>query len=204
MKINEYTRFRSKLELGKVLFGMKKYKESSDLLEEVEQNADDGTGVEAQYYLSKLFLEQKDFEQSKSAVLYLKENYPTFNEWKGKAFLILAEAYVGLKQKVQAVETLKSLVSNSPNDQIKTEASARMKVLEAEIAKEEAESEEEEEEEQEEKKKEEPKIEEKKTKEKPVQEVKKKPTTTVNKPKPSNKPTQNTNTKPKPTNKPKN
>jgi len=202
--LSEYTRFRSKLELGKVLFGMKKYKESSDLLEEVEQNADDGTGVEAQYYLSKLFLEQKDFEQSKSAVLYLKENYPTFNEWKGKAFLILAEAYVGLKQKVQAVETLKSLVSNSPNDQIKTEASARMKVLEAEIAKEEAESEEEEEEEQEEKKKEEPKIEEKKTKEKPVQEVKKKPTTTVNKPKPSNKPTQNTNTKPKPTNKPKN
>ena len=127
---------KAALKYGYAIFGMGIYDSALVVFEAVEEEAKNELGAEAQYMIAKTYHAKEDYKRSKNAIFYLKDNYPTYAEWRARAFLLLAENYLSLGDKFQATETFKSLVQNSPYPEIKNAAIARMKELGIQLDKE--------------------------------------------------------------------
>ncbi len=127
---------KAALKYGYAIFGMGIYDSALVVFEAVEEEAKNELGAEAQYMIAKTYRAKEDYMRSKNAIFYLKDNYPTYAEWRARAFLLLAENYLSLGDKFQATETFKSLVQNSPYPEIKNAAIARMKELGIQLDKE--------------------------------------------------------------------
>ncbi|MCS7074513.1 MAG: tetratricopeptide repeat protein, partial [Bacteroidia bacterium] len=124
--VTEYARNKATVLYGNVLYASGSLKEALELFKSVEADAKNVFGVESQYMIAKILFDQKEYQQSKSAVLYLKDHYPSYNQWKARAFLIIAEDYLALKDTFQAVETLRSLIRNAPLAEVKLAATERL------------------------------------------------------------------------------
>lgn len=74
------------------------------------------------------------FEEVKDATRYMANNYPTFNYWKARTFLTVAEAYYHLGKVFQAKGTLESLIKLNEFPDIQQAASARLAEIEEEEA----------------------------------------------------------------------
>ncbi|MEM6806054.1 MAG: hypothetical protein AAF696_31945, partial [Bacteroidota bacterium] len=83
----------------------------------------------------RIFQEAMDklTEVTESAI-YMKNNYPSFNEWKARTFLVAADAYVGLGNTFQAKGTLESLVAEDRFPDIQKEAQEKLEQIEAQEA----------------------------------------------------------------------
>lgn len=128
----EYSRARARVALGKSFFQLKDYNSAFEIFKDVELYNKNAFGAESQYYMAQILFDQKKNVECKTAVFYLKDNYPTQNYWKAKAFIILAEVFRLEKDYFQAVETMKSVADNSPDDDIKNEAKSRLTIFEKE------------------------------------------------------------------------
>lgn len=81
------------------------------------------------------FIEANDkFEEVKQAVIYQSNNYPTFNYWKAKSFLVAADAFYELGNTFQAKGTLESLVAEDRFPDIQEAARVRLQEIEEEEA----------------------------------------------------------------------
>ncbi|MCZ2357081.1 MAG: tetratricopeptide repeat protein [Bacteroidia bacterium] len=123
--ITQYSKTRAKVLLGKAQYFLGKSDEAMKLFTEVEKDSKNAFGAESQYFISKILLDQKQYEQVKNAVIYLKNNYVQYHEWKARAFILMAESYYQLGEKFQALETMKSVAQNAVNQEIKEEAQRR-------------------------------------------------------------------------------
>ena len=85
-------------------------------------------GAEAKYLLGKLLYEQKQYNQSIETLISLNNDFREYEEWVGRAFLLLADNYAALNNFFQARGTLQSLVDDFPSDTVKE--TARKKILE--------------------------------------------------------------------------
>ena len=74
------------------------------------------------------------FEETTDAAIYMKNNYPTFNEWKARAFLVAANAYYEIGNVFQAKGTLASLADEKRFPDVQAEAKKRLAEIEAEEA----------------------------------------------------------------------
>ena len=74
------------------------------------------------------------FDEVKQAVIYQSNNYPTFNYWKARAFLIAADAFYELGNTFQAKGTLESLIGEDRFPDIQEAAQKRLREIEEEEA----------------------------------------------------------------------
>ena len=103
-------------------------------------------GAESQHMVTQILLDQglkfknagqaaeanAKFEETKTAGIYLKNAYPTFNYWKAKSFLNVAEANYELGEVFQAKGVLESLVSEDRFPEIQKAAQDRLAEIQAE------------------------------------------------------------------------
>lgn len=69
-------------------------------------------GAEALYHIAELQYLKKDFKISQKTCFDLINNLPNYDYWVTKSFILLADNYVALKDNVQAIATLKSVLEN--------------------------------------------------------------------------------------------
>lgn len=69
-------------------------------------------GAEALYNVAEIQYLKKDYKASQKTCFQVINDMPSYDYWGAKSFILLADNYVALKDKVQAIATLKSIIDN--------------------------------------------------------------------------------------------
>jgi TolA-binding protein len=73
---------------------------------------------------------KKDYKTSQKTCFDLINNMPNYDYWFAKTFILLADNYIALKDNVQAIATLKSVIDNyEGKDEILDIAKEKLKKL---------------------------------------------------------------------------
>jgi tetratricopeptide (TPR) repeat protein len=130
--VNANAQNQAYLYLGKAAYRQGQYDKAVDEFLQAVNSAKDQNGAEAQYLTAQIYYEQGNFNQSIETLYDLNKNFPVYDEWLGKSFLLIAENYVKLEENFQAQATLKSIIENSPVESIRIKAQERLSELKAE------------------------------------------------------------------------
>lgn len=86
-------------------------------------------GAEARYNLALMAFQNKNYKDAQKLAFALSEDYPNEVYWVAKGFILLADTYVAQGNIFQARETLKSVISNYPGDDLKEVARQKLEKL---------------------------------------------------------------------------
>ncbi len=121
---------RAQLYLAKSAYSEGDFDEAIDQLLTTINAAKDKYGAEAQYLLGLIFHQQKQYQQSLNTLFEFSETFSDYEEWLGKAFLLIADNYMALSELFQAKGTVNSIIENSSIDAIVKEAKAKLAEIE--------------------------------------------------------------------------
>ncbi|MBP6385996.1 MAG: tetratricopeptide repeat protein [Pseudarcicella sp.] len=127
-------RSKASLYAGKICFDKNETVKAVDFFNQTITFSKDNNGAEAQYLLAKILYNQKKYKESHDMILNKLNNesiFPNVSEnISGRAFILLADNFVGMENIFQAKATLKSIVDNSTDTAVVNEAAIKLKVLE--------------------------------------------------------------------------
>ena len=96
---------------GKVRFDTGSYDDAYyDFVEVVKLGGPEA--AEAKYLMARIAFEKGAYKACEKEVFELIEKYASFNEWKYKGFVLLADTYVALEDYFQAKATLNTILEN--------------------------------------------------------------------------------------------
>lgn len=121
---------RAQLYLAKAAYSEGNFDEAIDQLLTTINAAKDQYGAEAQYLLGKIFYQQKRYQESLNTLFEFSENFADYEEWLGKAFLLVADNYIALNELFQAKGTVNSIIENSSLKTIVDEARKKLVQIE--------------------------------------------------------------------------
>lgn len=87
-------------------------------------------GAEAKYMLAEIQFRLKNYMKAEELVFELANEYPSFEYWKAKGFIMLADIYVENDNLFQAKQTLQSIIEHYPGQDLRQEAGQRLENLE--------------------------------------------------------------------------
>ncbi len=87
-------------------------------------------GAEALFNLAQIAFNMKDYTTAENNVFKLSSDYPSYQYWMAKGFLLLSDIYVLQDNNFQAKQTLQSIIDNYAGDDLKQEAIAKLKQIE--------------------------------------------------------------------------
>ncbi|MBC7920704.1 MAG: tetratricopeptide repeat protein [Ferruginibacter sp.] len=115
---------------GKSYYAQKQYDQAVDELLRTVNSAKDENGAEAQYLIGEALYQQKKHKESLDALFELNQKFGSYENWRGRGFLLIADNYVALDEVFQAKATLTSVIERSPDKAVVEEAKAKLKALE--------------------------------------------------------------------------
>ncbi|OEK00816.1 hypothetical protein BFP97_04515 [Roseivirga sp. 4D4] len=121
---------RAQLYLAKAAYSEGNFDESIDQLLTTINDAKDQYGAEAQYLLGQIFYQQKRYQESLNTLFEFSETFSDYEDWLGKAFLLVADNYIALEELFQAKATVNSIIENSPIKEIVDEARVKLTQIE--------------------------------------------------------------------------
>ncbi len=83
---------------------------------EVVKNTKTVAAAEAQYQLANIQFAKKDYKASQKTCFDLINNLPNYDYWVAKTFILLADNYLALNDKMQAKSTLMSIIDGYEGD----------------------------------------------------------------------------------------
>ena len=87
-------------------------------------------GAESQYMISQIQFDSGEFSSSEQSIFTLIGEYPTYDEWKHKGFLLLVKTYIGLEDLFQARATAESIMENVSVEWVQDECSDLLMTIE--------------------------------------------------------------------------
>lgn len=114
---------------GKVYEAKGDFTKALDEYNKCIKAAKDDIGAEAKYQTCNLLFVQKKFEDCKKECLNFNNLFPDSDLWRGRAFLIYADACLLTNDKLQAKATLESLIENSEDTETINIAKEKLKKL---------------------------------------------------------------------------
>jgi TolA-binding protein len=88
-------------------------------------------GAEANYYQALIAFKNKNDKKAEELIYKLSDNYPDFEYWVAKGFILLSDIYLYRDNSFQAEQTLKSIIDNYPGDDLKQVAREKLKKIES-------------------------------------------------------------------------
>lgn len=86
-------------------------------------------GAEAKYLLATIAYEQNEFAKAEELVIELASQYPSFEYWKAKGFILLSDVYVKQGNMFQAKQTLESIIQHYPGQDLKEAATEKLAAI---------------------------------------------------------------------------
>lgn len=117
---------------GKSFFAKGDYENAELKFIQTTNIANDESGAEAQYNIGEIRYLLNQFEASNEALYVVAQKYGNYDEWLDKAFLLIADNFIGNNELFQAKATLQSIIDNTTSKITKSKAQSRMTELIAE------------------------------------------------------------------------
>lgn len=127
---------RAHLYLGKSAYTEGDFNEAIDQFLTTINTAKNEYGAEAQFIIGRIFYQQKKYQQSLNTLFEMNENFSAYDNWLGKAFLLIADNYIALNELFQAKATVNSIIQYSTVKEVVDQAKVKLeaiKKLEGEI-----------------------------------------------------------------------
>lgn len=126
----ESIRITAQLWRGRILMDNTAYDQArADFREVIKKGG--VMAAEAKYNLALIEFQLGQFKTAEKEVFELIDKYSNFSEWKFKGFLLLSDAYVGMKDYFQARATLSAIIKNVTETWVLDEARQRLSALDA-------------------------------------------------------------------------
>ena len=125
-----YVKTEARLFAAKVSYQRDSLDQAIDEFLHIVNTSADEFGAEANYYVGKILHDQKKYRQSIEVLYEMNKNFPSYQKWVGKSYLLIAENDIELNELFQAKAILQSLVDNSPVKEVVQQAKAKLKMLE--------------------------------------------------------------------------
>ncbi len=120
---------RAQLYQGKVAYRQQNYPQALTIFQAVAKGTVDENGAEAQYLIADIQYRQQKYRESLETLFELDKRYSSFENWRGRGFLLIADNYIALKENFQAKATLQSLIDKSPDPEIVKEARQKLQSI---------------------------------------------------------------------------
>ena len=111
---------------AKAWFAKGDYEQAFSLFLKTTKLTQDESGAEAQYALGEIKSLEKAYDASNEELYKVAENYANYTEWLDKAFLLVADNFIGKGEYFQAKATLQSIIDNTSSDLTKSKAQTRL------------------------------------------------------------------------------
>jgi len=123
---------KANLYIGKIYMAKYDFPKATEAFNQTIALAKDDFGAEAQYLIALMLYNQKKYKESSDMIIvkFRNEFSDAADKIVGKAYLLLADDFVGLDNVFQAKATLNSLIDNLLDKDIVTEAKKKLKLLE--------------------------------------------------------------------------
>ncbi|MCU0469159.1 MAG: tetratricopeptide repeat protein [Arcicella sp.] len=123
---------KATLYTGKIYMVKNDYPKATDAFNQTIAISKDDFGAEAQFLIAQMLYNQKKFKESSEMIMakFRNEFADADDRIVGKAFLLLADDFVGLENLVQARATLNSIIENHPDKNVVADAKAKLKLIE--------------------------------------------------------------------------
>ena len=121
---------KAQLYLGKAAYAEGDFDDAIDEFLTTLNTSKDAYGAEAQYMIGQIFYQRKQYRQSLNTLFEINENFSAYDEWLGKAFLLIADNYVALEEYFQARATLNSVIEYSSLKEIVDQAKKKLAEVE--------------------------------------------------------------------------
>lgn len=115
---------KSEAALGNLDAAMQEFRITRD-------NARDQFGAEAQYLIGELQYKSEEYDSSIETLISMNDGFGAYQEWIGKAYLLLSDNYVAKEDLFQAKGTLNSIIDNFPDEGVKEQARRKLGIIEA-------------------------------------------------------------------------
>jgi tetratricopeptide (TPR) repeat protein len=86
-------------------------------------------GAEAKYHMCLVAYKKQAYKAAEQEIFELIQKFSAYDEWKYKGFLLLADAYIGLKDYFQARTTLQAILTNVQELWVRTEAEKKLAIV---------------------------------------------------------------------------
>lgn len=87
-------------------------------------------GAEALYSLAQIAFDMRDYTTAENNVFKLSSDFPSYQYWLARGFILLSDIYVVQGNTFQAKQTLQSIIDNYEGDEIRQEAIDKLRVIE--------------------------------------------------------------------------
>jgi TolA-binding protein len=111
---------------GKDAYVRGNYEGALNFFQQTIDNAKDISGAEAQYLIGEVMHQQTKYRESNEVLFTMPANFSVYEEWLGKAFLLIADNYIQLEELLQARATLNSIIENTSSGVIANLAKAKL------------------------------------------------------------------------------
>lgn len=95
----------------------------------IAASSKNASGAEAAYRKAYVRYLQKKYPDAEKEVFDLVKKFPSYDHWKAKAFILLADVYVGMNDPFQAKATLQSVIDHCDEPDLVEQASGRLAQL---------------------------------------------------------------------------
>jgi TolA-binding protein len=129
--VTEYSRILARVQLGKSFYFTNQKDSALATLREVAAENANAPGAEAQHWVVRILFEKDQYDDCLAALQQMRDRFRSYPVWLAESFLYVAEVYVKQNKRLNAMETLKSIRTNAPNDDIRARATRRLQELEA-------------------------------------------------------------------------
>ncbi len=131
-KTAEDDRYKATLIAGKAYLLLKDTVTAQKQFDAVLKATKSLAAAEAKYHIAEIQYLKKAYKISQKTCFDLINNMPNYDYWVSKSFLLLADNYLALNDKVQAIATLKSIIDNyEGKDEILETAKQKLETINA-------------------------------------------------------------------------
>lgn len=120
---------KAQMQTAKVYIEKGDYKTADAELKKILAVSKDEFGAEAKYWASEALFRQEKYKEAQASIMELNKQFADYEKWRVRAFILLADVYVGLKDPDQAKATLQSVIENTDDKEALDLAKAKLAAL---------------------------------------------------------------------------
>jgi TolA-binding protein len=128
-KLPDNIRNEADLILAKSYITSNRISDAQTKLEGICKRSKSAVGAEAKYMLANIQYNLANHKESEKIIMELAEQFANHDYWVAKAFILLADNYLALKNNFQAKHTLQSIIDNYAGEDLRTIAQEKLNAI---------------------------------------------------------------------------